>query len=266
MIVDPGVEKEEEVFLSYQAITYSWEVEETGVEDEYEIETIVKFETRVPKQVVIITLPDEQPEPNSIIPVILTNKGLVNAVDINLTLSISNGYSLEFLNDPKLEILAPQQAHVFYAKLVPESDEQEVSARARRASGNSSRCFTLIARAKYKELCQKYTGEELAEQIKKWGTRHCLSSGPVGGGGTGTGGGGGYSPGGGPGYWGNTKSDSYYRIWDTDDPAKFCDKVLNGGDDENGEGEEEPEVFPCEDEGQNPVLLYKLVSLDGKTM
>lgn len=255
VIVDPGVEKEEEVFLSYQAITYSWDVEEIGVEDEYEIETIVKYETRVPKPVVIITLPDEQPEPNSIIPVILTNKGLVNAVDVNLSLSISNGYTLEFLNDPSLEVLAPQQSHVFYAKMVPEADEEEAAARAQRASSNSSRCFTLIARAKYKELCQKYTGEELAEQIKKWGTRHCLSSGSGGGGGGSHGGGGGYGPGGGPGYWGNTTYGDNYMIWDTDDPAKFCDKVLDKDD------EEEPEeTDDCDEE---PTLNYKLISNDG---
>lgn len=268
VIVDPGVEKEEEVFLSYQAITYSWDVEETGVEDEYEIETIVKYETRVPKPVVIITLPDEQPEPYSIIPVILTNKGLVNAVDVNLSLSISNGYTLEFLNDPSLEVLAPQQSHVFYAKMVPETGG-EAPARAQRASSNSSRCFTLIARAKYKELCQKYTGEELAEQIKKWGTRHCLSSGSGGGGGGSYGGGGGYGPGHGPGYWGNGSYGSGYVIWDTDDPAKFCDKKPDNNDsnpddspDENDPvPPEEPEETDCDDE---PVIEFIVADMSGK--
>lgn len=248
VIIDPGVEKNEEVFLSYQAITYSWEVEETSVEDEYEIETIVKYETRVPKPVVIITLPDEQPEPNSIIPVILTNKGLVNAVDVNLSLSISNGYKLEFLNDPMLEVLAPQQAHVFYAKMVPDTDE-EAGARAFRASSTSSRCFTLIARARYKELCQKYTGEELAEQIKKWGTRHCVSSSTDDGGRTG----GSYSPGY-PGNWGNTNYDSYYRIYDTDNPVKFCDNKPDNNDtnpdDDNPEYDPDKDPFwtPCKAE------------------
>jgi len=268
VIVDPGVEKDEEVFLSYQAITYSWDVEETSVEDEYEIETIVKYETRVPKPVVIITLPDEQPEPNSIIPVILTNKGLVNAVDVNLSLSISNGYTLEFLNDPSLEVLAPQQSHVFYAKMLPEAAE-EAGARAFKASSNSTRCFTLIARAKYKELCQKYTGEELAEQIKKWGTRHCLSSGSGGGGGGSYGGSGGYGPGHGPGYWGNGSYGSGYVIWDTDDPAKFCDKKPDNNDsnpddspDENDPvPPEEPEETDCDDE---PVIEFIVADMSGK--
>lgn len=257
VIVDPGVEKNEEVFLSYQAITYSWNVEETTVEDEYEIETIVKYETRVPKPVVIVTLPDEQPEPNSIIPVIVTNKGLVNAVDVNMSLSISNGYTLEFINDPTLEVLAPQQAHVFYAKMVPKG-ANEAKARMTKAGGYS-RCYTLIARAKFKELCKKYTGEELAEAIKKWGTRECLSSSSS----SSHGGGGSYGPGS-PSLWGNNNYDSYYRIDDMDDPAKFCDQVLNDDDDEDNGGED-PEIIPCDDE-DGPVLNYKLVSKDKKTM
>lgn len=248
VIVDPGSEKTEEVFLSYQAITYSWNVEETTVEDEYEIETIVKYETRVPKPVVIVTLPDEQPEPNSIIPVIITNKGLVNAVDVNMSLSISNGYTLEFINDPTLDVLAPQQAHVFYAKMVPEG-ANEAKARMAKASGYS-KCYTLIARAKYKELCKKYTGEELAEAIKKWGTRECLSSSSH------RGGGGSYGPGY-PSLWGNNNYGSSYRIDDMDDPAKFCDQAPNDDDDE----EEPEETDDCDEE---PTLNYLLKSSDGK--
>lgn len=253
VIVDPGSEKTEEVFLSYQAITYSWNVEETTVEDEYEIETIVKYETRVPKPVVIVTLPDEQPEPNSIIPVIVTNKGLVNAVDVNMSLSISNGYTLEFINDPTLDVLAPQQAHVFYAKMVPEG-ANEAKARMAKASGYS-RCYTLIARAKYKELCKKYTGEELAEAIKKWGTRECLSSSSSSHGG----GGGFYGPGY-PSLWGNSSYGSYFKIEDTDVPSKFCDQVLNDKDNDDIVPDEDPEESNCE---EKPTLNYKLVSNDG---
>lgn len=260
VIVDPGVEKNEEAFLSYQAITYSWNVEETSVEDEYEIETIVKYETRVPKPVVIITLPDEQPEPNSIIPVIITNKGLVNAVDVNLSLSINNGYKLEFLNDPTLEVLAPQQSHVFYAKMVPEADD-EVGAKVRKSSSRSKECYTLIARAKYKELCKKYTGEELAEQIKKWGTRKCISS-SSGGGGKDSGRGPGR-----PGSWRNKSYDDRYKIWDTDDPAKFCDKVLNEEDDDipdpNDEvPEDDEELDNCD---ESPTFVFQLTSVKNRS-
>lgn len=256
LIINPGKENSEEVFLSYQAITYSWDVVETEIEDEYEVETIVKYETRVPKPVVIITLPDENPEPNSIIPVILTNHGLVSAVDVNLSLSINNDYTLEFLNDPSLEVLAPQQSHVFYAKMIPTNAGGQESGTRAQTRASSSRCYTLIARAVYKELCKKYTGTELAEAIKKWGTRGCYSTG--GSGVSGFGGYGGYGGGTGPGspsVWrGGTTYGDYILIDDLDDPAKFCDKVLDKNE------EEEPEESSCD---EKPTLNYQLVSVDG---
>ena len=251
LIINPGKENNEEVFLSYQAITYSWDVVETEIEDEYEVETIVKYETRVPKPVVIITLPDDNPEPNSIIPVILTNQGLVSAVDVNLSLSINNDYTLEFLNDPSLEVLAPQQSHVFYAKMVPtNATGDETGARAQ-TRASSSHCYTLIARAVYKELCKKYTGTELAEAIKKWGTRGCYSTGGIGG--SGYGGYGGYGGGTGPGspsVWrGGTTYGDYILIDDLDDPTKFCDKV-------NDDDEEKPEeTDDCDEE---PTYVFKM--------
>lgn len=264
LIINPGKENNEEVFLSYQAITYSWDVVETEIEDEYEVETIVKYETRVPKPVVIITLPDENPEPNSIIPVILTNHGLVSAVDVNLSLSINNDYTLEFLNDPSLEVLAPQQSHVFYAKMIPTSAGGQESGTRAQTRASSSRCYTLIARAVYKELCKKYTGTELAEAIKKWGTRGCYSTG--GSGGSGFGGYGGYGGGGtGPGspsIWrGGTTYGDYILIDDLDDPAKFCDKVLSEDNDipdpNDDVPEDEEELDNCD---ENPIFVFNLTS------
>ena len=265
VIVDPGVEKNEEVFLSYQAITYSWDVEETGVEDEYEIETIVKYETRVPKPVVIITLPDEQPEPNSIIPVVITNKGLVNALDFNLSLSANDGYTLEFLNDQKLDVLAPQQSHVFYAKLVPSGNE-EAEARIRKAS-RIIRCVYIIARGHYKEPCEKNPGTETTVMEKRWG--RCTGNGGSGIGGNG--GNGGYAPGYSPGGWGNTYINDYYIIDYLGDPAKNCDGTtprnnsdapvnpVNRDKVDNGN----PEELPC-DSKEEPKLVYKLVPVSGE--
>ena len=264
VIVDPGVEKEEEVFLSYQAITYSWDVVETEVEDEYEIETIVKYETNVPKPVVIITLPDERPEPNSIIPVIVTNKGLVNALDFNLSLSVSDGYTLEFLNEQSLEILAPQQAHVFYAKMIP-SDSGEAEVRAYRSSRAITTCFYFEAYGSYKEPCEKNPNRESTRAIIRYG--YCTNL----GGGTGGGGIGG------PGYpsFGNNSNYGYNEFWyNLETSAKDCDGTPNNG---NGSGpggngnndDSKPtsvdEATPdknenCEDA---PVLNYTLISNDG---
>lgn len=266
MIVDPGVKKEVEVFVSYQAITYSWDVEETEVEDEYEIETIVKYETNVPKPVVVVTLPDEEPEPNSVFPIIITNRGLINAVDVNMNLSVSDGYKLKILNDSALDVLASQQSHVFYARIVPD-DGEGTNAKALRAGGITTKCMTIIAKAKYKELCKKYTGDQLAMAIKKWGTRACLSSGGssfTAGGSGGNGGGPGYpsSYGGGNHY----ESDEYLTIWDTDDPEKFCDQVLN--EDEPGIPDPNDEVPVNDDEtddcDESPNFVFKLTSASNR--
>lgn len=263
VIIDPGIEKKEEVFLSYQTITYSWNVEETEIDDEYEIETIVKYETRVPKPVVIISLPDEQPEPYSIIPVVVTNKGMANAVDVDMSLSISEGYKLEFLNDLTLEVLAPEQSYVFYAKMIPDVKEEGAGVKPFKANDKNPKCFILVGKAKYKQLCQKYTSEEMAEVFKEY-KRHCQSSGSGGSSSSGGSSGGSSRPGHGPGQGGNYNYDDNYKIWDTDDPAKFCDKVLNE-DEEPITREIVPDLSPEEIEcDKEAVLVYKLVPTKGR--
>lgn len=47
LLVDPGTETKKVVNLSYEAINIDWKVEETEIQDEYEIKTNVKFETQV---------------------------------------------------------------------------------------------------------------------------------------------------------------------------------------------------------------------------
>lgn len=254
LIVDPGMDNEQEVFLSYQTITYTWEVVETEIEDEYEIETVAKFDTRVPKPVVIVSLPDETPEPYSIVPVTVTNEGLISAVDVNMSLTIDNDdFYFEFLNEPRLDTLRAKQSHVFYAKMLP--IPENAGAKKRMANSSNKRCYTVIGKAKYKELCEKYEGEELAYAIKKWGERNCVTSnhGGYGGGGYGGGyGGGGYGPGA-PFIGGNHNYDDYYIIYDTDDPAKYCEP-------KNNQNEDIPEIDDCDEE---PVLVYELHTLNG---
>ena len=299
IIVDPGVENNQEVFLKFQAISYSWNVEETEIDDEYQIETIVKYETRVPKPVVIITLPEENPYPYSIIPVIITNHGLIKAVDVDLSLSINNEYRFEFLNEPSLDELQPEQSHVFYAKMVPIDTDENTYKSSRRSNGNNN-CYTLIAKVLYHELCKKYTGTELVEAIRKYGNRKCYSSGGGGynGSGSSSSGSGSSSSGSGsstshpnrPSSQGGGKYyGDYYIINDLDNPAKFCDNNPNnnnqngdsgsgsnndtGNSPGNGSSNENnppfvPEIKPDEnpDCDDIPVLNYVLISNDGKRL
>jgi len=86
--VEPGKTTTEVVFIQFQAITYSWDVIQTTVEDKYEVSLTTKFETNVPKPVVLIDLPDKLPalsvnEEFAFI-VNLTNVGLITAKNVEL--------------------------------------------------------------------------------------------------------------------------------------------------------------------------------------
>ena len=105
ILIDPGTTNYQEVFLSYTAITYSWDVVETEVEDEYKIETIAKFETNIPKPVAVVNLPTERPIDGSIFAILVTNKGLINAQNVVMDLDCTDGYELELLNpDPVADV------------------------------------------------------------------------------------------------------------------------------------------------------------------
>lgn len=264
VIVDPGVEKTEEAFISYQAITYSWDVVETGVEDEYEIETIVKYETRVPKPVVIITLPDERPNPNDIIPVIVTNKGLINAIDFNLSLSVNDGYSLEFLNEQSLDVLAPQQSHVFYAKLL-QKGSAEAQTWSRSSTVREVECFYIKGRGGYYVPCPKYNSPETTAAEVRWGICTKVVNSGLGGGGNG-----GYGPGS-PTGWDKTRVGGYTIVDYIGDPVKNCDGTTprNNSDapvnpiDRDKVDDGDPEELPC-DSKEEPKLVYKLVPVSGE--
>lgn len=274
IIISPGTELNKEVFMPYQAITYNWNVEETEIEDEYVFETTVDFDTRVPKPVIVISLPDEKPEPYSVIPVKITNKGLINAVNIEMSLEVSEGYKLEFLNDPTAEVLAPQQTLVFYAKLIPTESSSEIRAKAPRANRE---CIWIISKAKYQELCQKYTGDQFVRMLKKYGKKSCFSSGSGNGGSGGHGGGNGGSGGGvgRPGCWGGSSYDSDYYVIDWSNPEKYCDRKPGDnpkdGDDDNPSdlsGDEMPPVPEGEPEenddcDEEPNICFFVKAVNG---
>lgn len=83
-----GDTNRQDIFIQFQAITYSWDVVPTEIEDEYTYELNVEFETHVPKPVIVmeidrdLTLLDncETAEFN----VVATNHGLVAAMDFSI--------------------------------------------------------------------------------------------------------------------------------------------------------------------------------------
>lgn len=262
IIVSPGTELSKEVFIPYQAITANWDVKPTEIEDEYIIEQEIKFDTRVPKPIIVISLPDEKPEPYSVIPVNVTNKGLINAVDIEMSLEVSRGYTLEFLNDPTAEVLSPQQTITFYAKLIPVTANS--NARIGAKAADDWKCIQLISKLKYQELCEKYKGAQFVRKIKKYGklscsyisngSNHIGGSGPVGGG---------------PGHpevigGGKTHGSDSNEI-DLENPQKYCDPKSNSHGDDPIDLPLVDNKFPEEQDcDKDPVLVFKLVPVKGK--
>lgn len=117
VLVDPEKENKVLVNLSFQAITYSWEVVETEVEDEYETKVVVKYETNVPAPVVLVNFPDSLAYEDQVFSITATNKGLIAAQNLTLALPEIPGMQFELLSENSGEILPAQQSRIFYVKM-----------------------------------------------------------------------------------------------------------------------------------------------------
>ncbi|MBB3838248.1 hypothetical protein FHS57_002253 [Runella defluvii] len=100
--INPGAITESTVFLNYQAITFSWNVVPTTVQDEYETVLEAKFETNVPMPVVTIEMPKTMPQLSEgqsyQFMVTLTNHGLITALEVALNLPTTDS-EYEFITN-----------------------------------------------------------------------------------------------------------------------------------------------------------------------
>jgi len=110
--IEKGIVNNELVFLPFQAITYTWEVVPTEIEDEYEIELVVEYETNIPAPVVVMNMPDTMPhlEQGEFYPflITLTNEGLITAKEVELTFPDDEEYM--FTTNVDLFDLLPNQS------------------------------------------------------------------------------------------------------------------------------------------------------------
>lgn len=125
LLVDPGTETKKVVNLSYEAINIDWKVEETEIQDEYEIKTNVKFETHVPVPVVELTVPerinteDLREGESLIFNAILTNKGLIAAKDVQLLLPNElKSLKFETIGTDEAIDLAPKQSKSISVRVI----------------------------------------------------------------------------------------------------------------------------------------------------
>ena len=149
ILIDPGKTNTLVVNLSFQAITYSWEVVETEVEDEYELETIVKFETNVPTPVVEMIVPKEiDTEKLSIgeslvFNVILTNKGLITAKDVEVVVP-GNMQTLTFEPLFNMIELKPQESVMIPVTVTKIASPTGVLAKATASTDNCKEYIMVI--------------------------------------------------------------------------------------------------------------------------
>lgn len=182
LLVDPGTNKTKRVFISFNGIDVDWKVDETEVEDEYSIETVVKFETRVPPPYIQIIWPKERPLPNRYYPITLVNKGLIRLTGVKSKLNLSSSmYTIEVMGNPNIDTLDAQQAVVLYAKLMPKNHVQNVR---RVTNSGIDDCFSISIETVYGYECGEYV-EKTITSIKEWGecakNNHQTSSGGGGG-------------------------------------------------------------------------------------
>lgn len=121
--VEPGTETELEPFLSYNAVTYRWEVVETEVEDVYDIKLVADYVTSVPKPVVVIDAPTSIPKlaegESHVFNMTIINNGLVSALNIQPGLASDFPYSWEILDCDLSELKAKSSVTVPIRVFVP---------------------------------------------------------------------------------------------------------------------------------------------------
>lgn len=128
VLVSPGEQAEHLASINYQAVSVDWVVEETEVEDEYEIVTDMKFETHVPVPVVTMTGPDEInldeviPGRTGLMNMVIRNQGLISALDVNYTAPKAPGYVFMPLVETSGFELAPEQSYVIPVLIMCEDD------------------------------------------------------------------------------------------------------------------------------------------------
>ncbi|PQL89631.1 CARDB domain-containing protein [Apibacter sp. wkB309] len=124
--IEPGKTNKKSVFLSYQAVSYEWNVKPTEIEDQYEMDLDVTFETNVPKPVLVVDIDQSiiklETGQSMMSYVTVTNHGLINALDAKISISQINGYKLTPLID-RLDVIQAKSSVIIPVLIekIPES-------------------------------------------------------------------------------------------------------------------------------------------------
>lgn len=154
VLVSPGETTEHLATISYQAIRVDWTVEETEVEDEYDITTKLTYETQVPVPVVEMNAPDAiiladiNRGKSALFNVVLRNRGLIAAQNVQYTPPTADGFVFMPMVEYEGFTLAPEQSYVIPVLVMHEEDfnsdnfAQNVKRHmVQRAEGRAKKCF-----------------------------------------------------------------------------------------------------------------------------
>lgn len=154
VLVSPGETTEHLATISYQAIRVDWTVEETEIEDEYDITTKLTYETQVPVPVVEMNAPDAiiladiNRGKSALFNVVLRNRGLIAAQNVQYTPPTADGFVFMPMVEYEGFTLAPEQSYVIPVLVMHEEDfNSDDFARnvkrkvVQRAEGRAKKCF-----------------------------------------------------------------------------------------------------------------------------
>ncbi len=153
--------------ISYQAISVTWDVVETEVEDQYDIVTTVTYETQVPVPVVRVTQPDSlfiyelDPGKSVLYNIVLRNEGLITAQETEVTLPEVEGFVFTPLAEISGLDLAAEQSMVIpvrVTRLEGTEFSDSVAAARFRSEGITRRCKATTA-VKWKWPCGAGSGK-----------------------------------------------------------------------------------------------------------
>lgn len=154
VLVSPGETTEHLATISYQAIRVDWTVEETEIEDEYDITTKLTYETQVPVPVVEMNAPDAiiladiNRGKSALFNVVLRNRGLIAAQNVQYTPPTADGFVFMPMVEYSGFTLAPEQSYVIPVLVMHEEDfNSDDFARnvkrkvVQRVEGRAKKCF-----------------------------------------------------------------------------------------------------------------------------
>ena len=141
VMVNPGDTTVHLATISYQAVTITWDVVETEVEDEYEIVTTVEYETQVPVPVMRMTAPDSlflndiEYGKATMFNVVLRNDGLIAAQEVKITLPSAPGFTFTPLVQHTNFTLGAGQSYIIPVRVTRDEPAAGVKG-MRHAAGN----------------------------------------------------------------------------------------------------------------------------------